>query len=390
VIGALRSLPRRQSALLVLALVALVIVGAARDRAEHPPSAIDTFSTYETATGGYRAAYELLERIGVRVERFERRPAFLDASIATLAYVDPLPFDPHQLQPTRADIAALEGWVRGGGTLLYIGDDDAAAASGVLHLPRVVRRERAHKPAIAAELRAAGVARVLSSASPRYAAGRARRRVLLDDGRGALVVAYAYGRGRVTAVVDRTLFANVGIATGDRARLLVALATPARGGVLAFDEMAHGYATPEHWWTVVPRPFAFAVVFGGLVLLAGFAGAAVRLGPPLVPPVRDDRSSADFIEALAALYQRKAAAGDTLRDVAHATTGALARALGLDARASNEAVAAALGGAGLRAAFAELHALAAGASATESDLVRGVALAYQLRKDHAAYDRSGH
>ena len=380
--AALRSLPRRETTLLVVAIALLVFVGVAFDRAAIPPDRVDSFSSYDAATGGYRAAYEMLGRIGIPVERFERRPSFLDASIETLVYVDPLPFDATQIQPTKADLAALDAWVRGGGALLYIGYDDAAAKTGYLHLPpTVARAKRAHLSTFSPALRLAGVARITSAESHRFRAKNAR--VLVDDGRGALVVTYPFGRGRVTAVVDRTLFTNVGIATGDRARLFAGLARDARGGIVAFDEVPHGYTTPERWWNVVPRTFAYAVVFGCLVLLVAFAGAAVRLGPPLVPVARDDRTSGDFIDALAGLYERKAAVRETLRDVMHATTVALARRLGGDVRADAADVASALQSDRAREAFAELRALAAKAAATERDLVRGLALAHDLRKDRA-------
>ncbi len=389
-----RTIAKRETALLALAFAVLVAVGVARDRAKAPAPSVDTYSTYDVASGGYRAAYELLERVGVRVDRFERRPAFLDASLATLVYADPLAIDPRQTPITPADLAALEAWVRRGGALVYVGDDDAAAARGVLHLPRVIGR-RVRAPFVASDVRAYGVARIASSGTQRYDPHRRGARVLVGDAGGALVVATPLGRGRVIAVVDRDLFSNAGIATGDRARLLVALAAlaragfDARDGTFAFDESAHGYVTPEHWWLVVPRPFALAIVFGGLVLLVAFAGAAVRLGPPIMPPARDDRSSADFISALATLYERKAVATETLADIARATSTSLARALGLGAGASHDAVVRALPGATARAAFVELQALAARPHASTSDLVRGAALAHHLRKDHVTHGRSG-
>ena len=379
----LRALPRRDTTLLVIAVAVLVFVGVAFDRATIPPARVDSFSTYDAASGGYRAAYDMLERIGISVERFERRPSFLDASIGTLVYVDPLPFDPVQIAPTKADLAALEAWVRGGGALVYIGFDDAAAKAGYLRLPTTIARATpAHAMTIAPALRRAGVANIRATETHRFRAQHTR--VLVDDGRGAIVVTYPFGRGRVTAIVDRGLFANARIATGDHARLIAALAREARGG-LAFDEVPHGYATPEHWWNIVPRAFVLAVVFGALVLFVAFTGAAIRLGPPLVPVARDDRTSADFIDALAALYERKAATLETLRDVLHATTVSLARRVGRDLRADADAddVAKALRTDRARADFAELRALAANEGATERELVRGLALAHDLRKDRA-------
>lgn len=394
-IARLRGLPRREIAVLTLAVVVLIAVGAARERA-NAPARFDTASTYDVASGGYRAAYEMLARVGVRVERYERHAVFLPASLATLVYVDPPGDDPTAVAPSAADIAALEAWVRAGGALVYVGDDDVAAHRGILALPHVVAARRGATPFVAAELRARGVGNVASVARLRFARGRRSTRVLVADARGALAVAYPYGRGRVTAVVDRTLFANAGIAREHRARLLVALVTNAVPGAsasrssVAFDEFAHGFVVPEHWWLVVPRSFAFAVAFGALVVLVAFAGAAIRLGPPVAPPVRDDRSSADFIVALADLYERKGVAAETLREVAGMTTLALGRASGLGAHASRDEVAGALAPGPLRSRFIDLHELAGRARLAPADFVRGVALAHTLRKDHAAHDRPGY
>ncbi len=391
----IRALPRRELVVLALAIGVLIAVGVARDHATAPVR-FDTSSSYDVASGGYRAAYEMLGRIGVPVERYERHAVFLPASLATLVYVDPTGDDPTAASPSAADIAALEAWVRAGGTLVYIGDDDVAAHRGILGLPHVVTAPRRGATAfVAAGLRARGVGTIASAARLRFDPGHRAKRVLVADARGALVIAYSFGRGRVTAVVDRALFANAGIASGDRARLLAALVTSARpaenasrAGV-AFDEFAHGFVVPEHWWLVVPRPFAFAVAFGAIVVLVAFAGAAVRLGPPIVAPARDDRSSADFIDALANLYERKGVAAETLREVADTTTLALARASGLGAHASRDEVAVALAREPQRSRFAELHELAGRARLAPDDFVRGVALAHTLRKDHAAHDRPG-
>ncbi|MBD5607145.1 MAG: DUF4350 domain-containing protein, partial [Candidatus Eremiobacteraeota bacterium] len=117
-------LPRFETALLVLATALLVALSVASDRRSHGVH-VDSYSTYDADGGGYRAFYELLGREGVRVERFEQRPAFLGPALDTLVWVEPLPFDPTQSVMAAADIAALQTWVRDGGRLLYVGHDDA-------------------------------------------------------------------------------------------------------------------------------------------------------------------------------------------------------------------------------------------------------------------------
>ncbi len=395
-----RAWVRRETVLLAVAIAVLVAVGVIANRVNEKPSSFDSFSTYDASPGGYRALYALLGRENLRVERFEQRPAFLDAGIATLVYVEPSAGDPRAVTPTDADKAALETWVRGGGSLLYVGYDDAAARAGVLQLPR---REYSLVPAppfVALELRARGVTHISAARETlrfvvRRVARRARAQLLVGDGRGALVVAYPYGRGRIVAVCDRWLFTNGGtargdgIARGERARLAVALAQPrARRGIVAFDETPHGYATPERWWSIVPRPFAFALAVALVALLIAIAGAALRLGPPLLPVPRDGRSSADFLDAVASLFERNGEVRGTLELAAAATSRTIARTHGLEGVASNEAIAACIEREDLRASFLTMQRLATSGGADTATLVRGVALAQQLRKEYSAHGRS--
>lgn len=394
----LRALRQPQTALLVLASAIFIALAVMSRSLNEQPLSVDSYSTYDAAPGGYRALYDVLAREGVRAERFEQRPAFLDAGVATLVYTEPLAGDPRAQTPTRADVAALEAWVRGGGSLLYVGYDDAAAAAGILHLPRVrspraavtgIGSRNARGVDVAPELQAFGVARIATSETRRFAAPRGRARLLLGDRQGALVIAYPYGRGNVVAAIDRALFRNAAIATGDAARLAVALLrTRQRGGVVAFDETPHGYATPERWWSIVPRPFAIALALALAALLVALAGAALRLGPPLVPLPRDDRSTADFLGAVATLFERKGEIRATLVEAATSTSRAIARAYGLDGAASNDAIADRIERQDLRTSFQTMQHHATDGVADQATLVRGVALAQRLRKEFTAHGRS--
>jgi hypothetical protein len=384
---ALLALPRVETIVLVAAIVLLVFIGVARDRTRQV-GRVDSYSTYDAAAGGYRAYYELLEREGMRVDRFRSRPAFLDGSLDTLIWAEPLPFDPAQGESTPADARALEAWVRAGGRLVYIGHDDAAAKQGLLHLPASRARAKRARPAVVdASLRAAGVSSVFSTASLRWRVAAHGVRVLFDDGRGPLVVRYAFGRGTVVAAIDETLFANREIARGDRARLAVALASQARAtGTLAFDEAVHGFASPHHWWSVVPRPFVIALAIALVALLLAFAGAAVRLGPPIVPPRRDDRSSGEFIDGLASLLERGGAAGSALDEALSSTSRVAARALGLRDGVTNDEIARRIASDETRAAYRELVKVATNA-ASDANLVRGAALAQRVRKEFVTHAR---
>ena len=395
-IRALRRLPPLETSILVVAIAILTALGLASSRQAEIGPQLDSFSSFDTAGGGYAAFFSLLEREDVRVRRFQQRPAFLDASVDTLAYVEPYVFDPRAVTPSSGDVAALEAWVRGGGRLLYVGHDDDAAKHGILHLPASTTKAQAGRGTVVApELAAAGVRRIEPSGTLRWKRPKRGFEVLFGDARGPVVVAYPFGRGRVVASIDESLFRNDAIARFDRARLAYALAMPHRpAGVVAFYETVHGYGVPDRWWTLVPRAFAIALCFALAIIFIAFAGAAIRFGPPLIPVERRDRSSADFIDALSSLLERGRASRAALDDAAASTSRAIARSLGLALGTEGEVpsrdVASRIERPEAREAYRSLAALAATGPSNTADFVRGIALAQTLRKEFAAHGRPRH
>jgi len=235
-----------------------------------------------------------------------------------------------------------------------------------------------------------GVAKLQVSGTRRWHATKGDR-VVVADRKGPVVVSYPFGRGHVTAVIDETLFDNGRIGNGDAARLAYGLAADeAAGGRVAFDEAVHGHIVPLHWWSIVPLPFALALAAATVTLLIAFAGAAVRFGPPLLPVARDDRTSADFIDAVSTLLARGGAIRKALTDAAGSASRSVARGLGLDDGASRDLIGARIDRADVRSAFFEMHAVAENGFPDERNLVRGVALAQRLRKEYAPHGRSRH
>jgi len=386
---ALRRLPLVEIVLVALAAIVLTWLGVLRQQSEEAQKPLlDSYSSYDAHSGGYRAWYELLQRERVRVERFEERPAFLERGLDTLVWAEPLPFDPRQTANTVADVRALEDWIKAGGRLVYLGHDDAAAKQQLLKLPFSTNgKPKSGAALVAPSLRALGIERVLPVTALRWKL-RKSLNVLLADTAGPLVVRYSYGKGEIVAAIDETPFSNGRLARGDHARLAYALARPRAGaGRVAFDEAPHGFIVPEHWWAVVPRPLVVAIVVACFALLVAFVGAAIRLGPPLVPPQRSDATSSEFIDSLAALLERGRAAHKALDDALRSTTRVVAVALGLPDDTPAALLAARIERTDLRAAY---QALVAAASATRPDdviLVRGIALAQQLRKEFISHGR---
>ena len=325
-----------------------------------PEPALDTYSVTDARSGGYAAWEELLQREGVAVERFERRPVELDGTIDTLidAYgVGPLPDDIR----LDADTRALAGWVRAGGRLLLLGRNAATAAQETQLLKRPAERSTTLAgPPLRALPFGGAVQRLMTFSPERFVRpnGAARTRTLLADRGGALIVRVGLGRGAILYVSDPRLFANAALARDDNARLAYLLARPRQPGrIVAFDEALHGALVERGWFGVLSVPVRVALAGVVLTILIALAGGALRLGPPVTLRAAREPASDEFIAAVAALYRR-----------AHARRDAIALLAGAADAPGETAV--------------QLRLLRERQTPSDADLIRGAALAHALRREH--------
>ncbi len=245
---------RASDAILTL-LVAAGVVFVALLNSRPQQGATDTFASTDYRSGGYAAWFTLLQREGVATERFERRPAELDAHIDTLIAAAPVvPAGADARRPP--DLAALARWVREGGRLITLAND-----------------------------------RPFGPSAPHFVAART-----------------PYGRGVVVSVLDPRQFDNGLLARDDNARRAFLLARPRQpGGVVAFDEALHGTIVDRSWWRTLDVPQRVALGGIALAVLIALAGSALRLGPAVsLQPAREPASD-EFIAAVAGLYQRNRA-----------------------------------------------------------------------------------
>lgn len=387
----LRGVPLRDLILLALALAVLVTFNVLRTAEQpNPVSFLDSYSTFDAASGGYRAWYELLQRERVAVEQFQQHPAYLGQDVRVLVWAEPIAYDPRQAQNGAADIDALETWVKAGGHFVYLGHDDVAAKAGVLKLPATHSAgAKAGAQVVGATLRGSGVRRVAFDTNlrwklPKKFAGT----ILVADAGGPLAISYRYGKGTIAAIVDEAAFDNGRISVADNARLAFALTGAA--GTVAFDESAHGYLIPEHWWQIVPR----RLLIGLLLALGAFAialfGAAIRLGPAVVPPRRDDVSSAEFVDSLAALFERGHAIQKSLDDIVRSTLRVVAAAFGLSAEAQPQEIEARIDRADLLDDYRAIVAAHFARKIDEGMLLTTAAAAQRLRKEYGSDGRPRH
>jgi hypothetical protein len=294
---------RRDLVLAALALIALVAVSLLGQQKEAPTAASRASDDY--GFGGYRAWYGLMAREGVRVTTFRKHhDALPQSGIDTLVVA--FPEDGIAYDWNAGERGALRAWVRGGGRMIDIGltpsagDDDDAKGEKV-YLDDTKRSGGALRGPWAAAV----------SSLPDRGAGRlfpykhAKVETLLRDRAGIVAVRYRYGRGEVVGIADAAQFENRAIAHGDAARLAYLAARPRRaGGNVAFDEAIRGGVVERPWYRALTAPELVALALAALAGLLWLAYGIVPLGPPVRLFAPREPTSAEFVDAVAALYER--------------------------------------------------------------------------------------
>lgn len=169
--------------------------------------------------------------------------------------------------------------------------------------------------------------------------------VHVGDGRGgALLVDYAYGRGRIVVLSDPYIVSNGGINRSDNLFLAFDAVTGggADAGRVAFDEYHQGYGATENrffaYFRGTPVLWLFAQV--GLVVLAAVWTRGRRFARALPAPHADRRSKLEFVASMAELQQRARAYDLAVENIYQRTRRALARYGGVGPNAPLEQLAA--------------------------------------------------
>jgi hypothetical protein len=293
-------------AFVLLALIGVSLLG----RHEETPKGA-TRGSADFSPGGYRAWYELMASEGVRVARYrQHHDALPNSGIDTLV----LAFPEGGSLWNAAERDAVRAWVRGGGRLVDIGltpstprDDDKDEVAFLEERPASNGRLHGAWAGLVATLPQRGTDRLVPAPHKKF-------QTLLGDRAGALAVRHRYGRGEVIGLANAAAFQNDALQRGDTARLAYLAARPGiPRGIVAFDEAVRWDLVEKPWYQALNAPelvaLALAALAGLLWLLYGIVplGPAVRLRPPREP------TSEEFLDAVAALYQR-ARARDHARD----------------------------------------------------------------------------
>lgn len=155
--------------------------------------------------------------------------------------------------------------------------------------------------------------------------------VHLADSKGAVLLDYPHGQGRVIVLSDPFIFSNGGIALNDNLQLATNMLTSARG-LIAFDEFHQGRGTTQN---------PLIGYFSGTPVLAFFGQALLlvllmlwtrgrRFARPLPLPSVDRRSALEFVASMAEVQQRARAYDLAIENIYSRTRRVLARYAGVD------------------------------------------------------------
>ena len=260
------------------------------------------YSSYDTGPNGYRALYEVLHAAGVPVTRFERVVAALDPSVRTLV-ITGYEQDPGAKPLDRRDTDELRRFVVDGGRLVALDEEFAGSQDVTPGVGTSLQTARgAGAIPLAENAFTAGVAGVRGAISWTFPYKTARGIPLLANKAGIVAIWYRYGRGEVVAVTVPSLFGNEALRNGDNARFAYNII--AGHGLVAFDEYIHGYSDSATIWSVLPDAVRAAVWIVVAIAIVALIGANVPFAPPWLPAPADERTSSDYITAIAGLLRR--------------------------------------------------------------------------------------
>lgn len=285
---------------LIAGALLLVFIALVQDAAERrPPPSV--FSTYDTGRNGYAAWYNVAQKAGLPVRRFERALGTLDADVGTLV-ISGYENDPAAKPLDETDAKVLASFVERGGRLVvldaqFAGKEDVTPAAAT-----TVDASGRDAIAVTDNRLTAGVTKVVGPVDAVFPFSERQGVALLANRAGVVAMAYAYGKGEVIAMSAPAMLGNAYLAAGDNA--IFAYDVLAGHGAVAFDEYVHGYDEGVTFWNALPATVHTAVYVTIAIVVLALIGANVPFVPAIALEPPDERDSSGYIDAMAALMRR--------------------------------------------------------------------------------------
>jgi hypothetical protein len=304
------ALKNRRDILIILGLFLALILFVAFGPARRPPGSEPSGPTTHASTAdGALALYNWARTMGYDARRLEYRAFALDEQDAALVILNPS----RAIKRTEARVTL--DWVERGGTLILADDNSLFASVSNAILDELKVDNRVYSTTTTIE-RAAPAQPALDQPPVREALVRTSRvlvpqaddYVKLTGKSDAVIVAgIKRGRGYIYLSAATYPFTNDGLRDGENAALVLNMLrrVPA-GGRIQFDEYHHGYFTPPSTTTIVlGSPWGWAATYAVLAIALYLILSGRRFGKPI--PLKEEiarRSSAEYVESMADLFQR--------------------------------------------------------------------------------------
>ena len=288
--------------LLLLLIVVAALVNPSKEEDEGFPS------SYSSSRGGAKAAYELLQSLGIQVERWSGTPETLPSD--SQKYVLVLA-EPSAAKPREA--AAIRKFVSTGGRVLVTGNWASVLFTElrIVSAPIAKNSWRSYHALFPSDI-SRGTPQI--SMRERFSmASRPGQAIFGDNDYTAVVVQYPYGSGEVIWWADTVPLSNAGIRQPGNMELL--LNTLGNGNrIVLWDEYFHG-GSASLWSYMKGTPVTWGILQLGIVFTAVLFTYSRRHGPVFIPVEPSRLSPLEFVENLGFLYERARGAQITV-DVA--------------------------------------------------------------------------
>ena len=309
---------RTEIGLALLLALGITIAVVAGERTGAPAAVFEPASSYASGPAGSRAPFEVLQHMGVKVER--RRSPLFDLNEGgehhprVLVILD---LEPGELSLRSAEISQVAKFLKTGGALFLAGN-----TGGIAPCLGWTRRGRTALRADSFPVEPVSGVRlppVVSFFQPRrdsldpgeqnhcegFGTATTDTVVRTLSGRPVLLDLRYRGGGRIFFAADDGWFRNAAWKTSAVPYVLVPLLQQTAGGKLvAFDEYHHGFASSSAttmavgWLLGTPVGWALIQIAG--VALLWLAVSAFRFGPARPVIDRRRRSPLEHLDALAA------------------------------------------------------------------------------------------
>jgi hypothetical protein len=317
---------------LFLALILFVALGPGRQpQANNPAQA----TTHSSAPEGALALYSWLRDLGYDGRRLEYRPFELEERDAVLIILNPE--EPINRTQSRATL----DWVEQGGTLIFADDrsaifgasnallDDLQFDTGVYSTTQLIEQAAPAQPML--DQPPTGTAQVQTG---RVLLPRRNDYVdILGVPDGLLIAGIKHGSGYIYLSATTYPFTNAGLRNPENAALVLNMLRRAPAGArVQFDEYHHGFFTPPSTSKILlGSPWGWAAAYAVVVVALYLVLGGRRFGRPI--PLKEElarRSSAEYVESMADLFQRGGKRDYILRHYHSAFKRAVARKDGIN------------------------------------------------------------